>query len=123
MNKVHDYFKGFEGESELKIFQKNENEEIEVTMLIWIGYFNSIIEEIKPNKDGSWEGISLYYHTSTGWYDISPWRCEALQLFTMQLESINKNKLNIECQEILTILIDVFNESIYSSKHIYFEYW
>ena len=122
MSKEFDFYKGFEGEPELTISQKDFSGNTINSIKLWIGFFDSIIELIKPNFKDEWEGITVYYHAHTGWYDNSLWKCEEVILFIQQLESIEKLQLNVQTQEILEILIELLKESISSKTVIYFEY-
>jgi len=89
---------------------------------LWIGSFDSIVSLVKPNQKGNWEGISLYYHTETGWYEDDLWKCEVPELFINQLESIDSQKLEGETRRVLVSLIDILKEGSVLNKDIYFEY-
>ena len=56
---ILNFYKGFEGEPELTILQVAKNENTKLYLKIWMGYFDEIIERIKPNEKGYWEGITL----------------------------------------------------------------
>jgi hypothetical protein len=122
MRKEFDFYKSFDGEPELTISQKDFSGNNINSIKLWIGFFDSIIELIKPNCKDEWEGFILYYHTHTGLYDNSSWKCEEVILFIQQLESIEKLQLDVQTQEILEILIELLKESISSKTIIYFEY-
>jgi hypothetical protein len=122
MRKEVDFYKGFDAEPELIISQKDFSGNNINSIKLWIGFFDSIIELIKPNLKGEWEGITLYYHTHTGWYDNALWKCEEVILFIQQLESIEKLQLDVRSQLILEILIEILKESISSKTVVYFEY-
>lgn len=91
--KIFDYYSGFEGEPEIRILQKSKEGENISVLKIWEAYFRAIIELIKPNDNGCWEGVSLQYHLGTGWYDVGYWECDNVALFLEQLESIDENNL------------------------------
>lgn len=122
MIKEFDFYSGYEGEPEFSVIQKSSIGVVKITIKMWIGFFDSLIEPIMPNSNGEWEGIILYYHTNINWFDNSPWNNEEKILFVQQLESFDNHHLDIQTQNILEILIMVFKDSIDSNDEIYFEY-
>jgi len=38
----------------------------ETSLCMWSGYFDSIMNAIKPNSNG-WDGLSYYFHLHKGW--------------------------------------------------------
>ena len=126
---VFDYYSGFEGEPEILISQKNKDGKAIALLRIWVAYFDKIISLIPPNGNGCWEGISLHYHSVTGFYDTS-WECQDIILFRQQLESIDEELLkkgdaeSIEkvSFEVLSILKSMLKDTIDSDGKIMIEY-
>ena len=122
MNKKRDFYNGYEGEPELIIIQKNNAGILKTTINLWIGFFDEVMNFVKPNSNGHWQGIALYYHTEEDWCSQSPWKHEDKILFIQQLEFIKINQLCIESQTILMHILDIFKDSISANDEIYFEY-
>lgn len=116
---IIDFYKGFECESELEIYERDQNGNAITHLKIWIGYFDKIMSYILPNSEGNWEGISLYYHTLTGWYEKSNWECREKNLFALQLESVEKELLDPICRDVLVYLIKIFK----ADGNVYFDYF
>lgn len=123
MRKELDFYKGFEGEPELVIFTKDKNDKVLATIRLWVGFFDAIMGSIKPNNHGVWEGVTLHFHEETGWYDESPWRCSNVELFIIQLESIDSGVLKVEENDILDPLIMMLKNSANLKEDVYFEYY
>ncbi|MBC1487495.1 dihydroorotate dehydrogenase (quinone) [Listeria sp. FSL L7-1485] len=115
---MDDYYKGFEGNPEIDFYTYKDNGE-KIGLEIWEGYFNEIMQEIKP-VNGKWRSLAYYYHLYEGWYDESPWEIpnnkEALEL----LETVETSQLDVIPQEILLKLIKLLKENI--NNTIYIEY-
>lgn len=122
MTKEFDFYTGYEGEPELVISQEDVHGNSKTVIRLWVGFFDSIMELIKPNAQGEWEGVVLYYHTATGWYEISPWRCDDVPLLIDQLESIERQELDSPDQSVLDTLIETLKNAVNSNDSIYFDY-
>lgn len=128
--KIFDYYSGFEGEPEIRIVQKSKEGKNIAVLKIWEAYFRTIIELIKPNDNGYWEGVPLEYHLGTGWYDVGYWKCDNIALFLGQLESIDEN--NLECSKpntvesishsVLKLLKTMLRDTVESDGIIMIEY-
>jgi hypothetical protein len=122
MNKVDEkYYSGFEGEPEITFSLEEKNgdrREVE----IWDGYFNQIMKQIKPEKEG-WASLAYYYHLDIGWYDESPWLIENLVEAYEQLNKIDKNALEYkESKEVLDIILNMLREAIDSNCKVFISY-
>jgi hypothetical protein len=89
--KIIDFYSGFEPEPEIRIRVMNDNHPCKLQIVIWEGYFDSIIRLIEPNESGRWEGVTLEYHLHTGWYDEEIWELEDQELFLRQIKP-NRSK-------------------------------
>jgi hypothetical protein len=123
INNVINFYEGYEGEPELQMICKRDNENI-VVMRLWIGFFDSILTLIKPGKDGFWEGIPLYYHTVTGWHDVEEWECthENKLLFFEQLNAVDSNDLNESTKLVLIELRNMVSMCIKLDYKLYLAY-
>lgn len=121
MVKEFDFYNGFEGEPEIIISRKDINGDIKMIIRLWIGFFDSIMNLIKPDKNGKWEGVPLYYHEETAWYDGSPWKCDHVELLIIQLESVDTSELDIKRKKILEILMNELKRSVSLKEYIYIE--
>ena len=52
------YYRGYEGEPEIGFYTIKEK------IVIWAGFFDDIMEQMKPSRYG-WTGIAYYYHLHT----------------------------------------------------------
>ncbi|MDO5981455.1 hypothetical protein [Flavivirga spongiicola] len=120
--KIIDLYKGFEREPLLEISRRNDEGKSLVLFKIWIGFFDFIINQIKPNNEGMWEGVPLYYHTDTGWNEESEWKCEDIRLFIQQLEAIDLNKLGDDYRKVLLELIIMCKDCLNNKEDLYFVY-
>ena len=116
------FYKGFEGEPSLKLSQKDKDGIIKTELLLWVGYFDEILQLINPSKDGNWEGVTKFYHTETGWYDESLWKCDDLELFLGQLKSINVNSLEEKTKNVYHELFSMLEDCVVNENELYFEY-
>lgn len=116
---ICDYYSKFDGEPEIVIYSnKTKIKEIH----IWEGYFDNIVMQIKPSKDG-WDGIAYYYNLHEGWYDSSPWKIPNLKLFYEQLNRIDRLFLKSIENEILNNILILFQEAIFLSCTVYINYF
>lgn len=121
--KVLDFYKGFEGEPEISIIQKTNGGDPKLVLHLWIGFFNPIIELIEPDKNGTWVGVPLFYHTHTGWYEDETWECTFLDTFLVQLKQIPFNKLDAKTQSIHQLLVGIVEDSLVSGDQLFFKYF
>lgn len=119
---LKNFYTGFEGEAEIQIVEKDSHGTEFLLLRMWAGYFDSIIYEIPPNSNGMWEGVPLYFHTQTGWYENDNWECKDKVLFLTQLQSVDENKLDFETNQTLKCLKEVIASSIKSDNRVYFFY-
>jgi hypothetical protein len=105
-----DYYTGFEGDAEITF--KTADQEMVITM--WEGYFTNIIEDIMPNEQGMWEGLTLFHHTDTGWHDKSPFRLPELTVIIKQLENCDSSSWDYDTQQVYDNLLMLFK---YASKN------
>lgn len=91
---INKYYDGFDGEPEIK-FIYNGNDGDRIIIRIWEGFFNRIMNSIKPCQEG-WSGLAYYYNMHEGWYDKSPW---------------NISDVNEAIDQLRTIDIDVFDDN------------
>lgn len=114
------YYSGYEGEPEIQIIRKNGANE-ELVLRIWAGFFDNIMNAIEPERTG-WTSLAYYYNLYVGWYEESPWLLEDIKTAIEQLKSIDSDKLNRGGMEVLTEIIDVFEEAIRAGDSILISY-
>lgn len=120
MEKVIDYYNGFEGEPEIQMVHIKNNQD-KYILRMWIGYFDRIIELIKPEAEG-WTGLSYYYHMNTGWYEDSPWRISDVISAKKQIESINPSTLDDVSKKVYSEILNLFNNASSSGETILISY-
>ncbi|MEC2077034.1 hypothetical protein [Metabacillus fastidiosus] len=98
------YYKGFEGEPAL-VLDNGENK-----LIIWNGYFESILESLLETNLEK-EGIIKEYFYHEGWYDDSPWALKDIQLTIKQLKNFDLSKV-YQSDNIKNVLPDLVQEII-----------
>lgn len=119
---VFDFYSGFEGKGELRILRKSSDGATISVILIWVGFFDIIMNKIEPSEK-EWEGVLLYYHLHTGWYEEENWECKEVELFIEQLESFDHNYLDKDCKEVLDVLLSELREAVRLRHKVFFEDW
>ncbi|MCI8409499.1 MAG: hypothetical protein HFJ09_09575 [Lachnospiraceae bacterium] len=119
------YYEGYEGEGEVKIWS-NENGN-ENGMIVWIGYFNTILEgcfssEFSPN------GMIECYFNQDGFYD-DKWEMRYPHIVLEELKKFNERILDTKDKEIIKIskeiieqLVFFINVAVKNKRNIYVEY-
>lgn len=119
------YYEGYEGEGEVKIWS-NENGN-ENGMIVWIGYFNTILEgcfssEFSPN------GMIECYFNQDGFYD-DKWEMRYPHIVLEELKKFNERLLDTKDEEIIKIskeiieqLVFFINVAVKNKRKIYVEY-
>lgn len=108
-----DYYTGFEGEPEI-LFKIQANEKT-FEFKMWIGYFNSILDNVKfPNPETN-RFLSLYY-LQEGWYDESPFEIEdvneVIHVFnTFDIDKLSKDE-KTQINSMISTLEEINNELI-----------
>lgn len=118
------YYEGYEGEGEVKIWS-NENGN-ENGMIVWIGYFNTILEgcfssEFSPN------GIIECYFNQDGFYD-DKWEMRYPYIVLEESNKFNERILDTKDKEIIKIskeiieqLVFFINVAVKNKRNIYVE--
>lgn len=119
------YYEGYEGEGEIKIWSNetgNEN-----GMIVWIGFFNTILEGCF-SPDFSSDGIIECYFNQDGFYD-NKWEMKYPHIVLEELKKFNEKLLDTEDEEIIKKskevieqLIFFINTAVKNEKNIYVEY-
>ena len=106
-----EYYWGYEGSGEIIVSRTLPEGETK-SYGIWDGYFDCIIESIKPTGP-HWDGFLYYYHLVIGWYDEDDWPVPDLRLFYKQLLGIDENELQFpRAKEVLRLLRNMFQQAI-----------
>ncbi|WP_051684991.1 hypothetical protein [Clostridium sp. KNHs205] len=117
MKLINDFYKGYEGENEIRFIKECEND-VEV-LSIWDGYFNDIMEQFKPTEKG-WEGLAYYYHLHIGWYENSPWEILDLESVLQQFRSVEQTILRFEkSSEVLSAICRFILDAIMENARLY----
>lgn len=119
MSEIYEkYYDGFEGDDEIIFTLEKKNGE-KKEFGIWDGYFDDIMNQIKPEENG-WTGLAYYYQLVIGWYDESPWEVKILLESYEQLKNIDINSLKYdEEKEILIKILSMFEEAIDNGEKLY----
>lgn len=114
----NEYYIGYEGEPEIQ-FIVAEDVDVKKIISMWNGYFDDIMNIIKPTDTG-WNGIALHYHLYTGWYEESPWLLVDIKETLIQFQQLDKEKLTYEKSKyLLQELCDLLQEAIANKQKIW----
>ncbi len=119
------YYEGYEGEGEVKIWSdKNGNEN---GMVVWIGFFNTILEGCF-NSEFSPNGIIECYFNQDGFYD-NKWEMRYPHIVLEELKKFNEKLLDTkdeeiikESKEVIEQLVFFISVAIKNERNIYVEY-
>lgn len=119
------YCEGYEGEGEVKVWVDDNG--VESGMVIWRGFFETILEgcfrtEFQKN------GISECYYNQDGFYD-DKWEMQSPPIVLQEINHFDENLLKTENEEIIkkskeviTLLISLINIAVEKKQKIYVEY-
>lgn len=119
------YYEGYEGEGEIKIWS-NENGS-ENGMIVWIGFFNTILEGCFC-PDFSPDGIIECYFNQDGFFD-DKWEMRYPHIVLEELKKFNEKLLDTKDEEIIKKSKEVIeqltffiNVAVKNKRNIYVEY-
>lgn len=118
--KTLDFYSGFEGEPEIQILLKNQDNNPFLELKVWIGYFDAVLKKIKT-INGNWEGIALHYHLETGLYD-DEWECDNLFLLKSQLLNIDLDGMDSKDQQFIEAFINLVLDAIKHNDRLFIRY-
>lgn len=123
LNKI--YYTGYEGQGSVKIWSDEDGKEM--GFLIWIGFFETILQgcfKLSFQK----EGLIECYYNHNGFYDYK-WKMFHPHIVLDELMNFNENLLETTDKEIIKTskelieqLISFINISIRNERNIYVEY-
>jgi hypothetical protein len=116
---IIDYYSGFEGEPEVIVTRRSLKGENRSQIRLWVGYYDDIIEQIPPGKNGSWEGIPKDYHLLEGWRDNTDRQCADTQLLLAQLQAIDTTKFRLESSKVHSALVFILRECINTGDNLF----
>jgi hypothetical protein len=121
MKKLIDkHYKGFEGEPEIQFATVSESGD-KVILSLWVGFFDSILNLIKPTETG-WTGLAYYYHMDEGWYDESPWKIEDVGSTISELKGIAVNNLDNQAKAAYDDILKLLKESQIKNDTVWIYY-
>ena len=93
---------------------------------IWIGYFYTILENIKRPIDNSWIGLTYYDQLDLGWHREKNWQLPCPNEVLLQLKSIELplenpvNHMDYQTEhKIINTIIDILQEGIDGNFPVY----
>jgi hypothetical protein len=81
-----DFYSGFEDEEEIQFLIQTNSHTKKIRM--WIGYFRSILRQIKTPLDNNWTGLVYYNNFLKGWHEEENWQIPCLEEVLLQLKSL-----------------------------------
>lgn len=119
------YYEGYEGEAEVKVWSEDNGNENGI--VIWIGFFNTIMEGCF-SSDFSPNGILECYVNQDGFYD-DKWEMkypyvvlEELNRFDERVLSTRDEDIIKKSKEIITQLVSLINRAASNGSEIFIEY-
>ena len=109
------FYDGFEGEPELILANKDKR------LIIWNGYFESILDTLLASGIQQNGMIKEYYHHE-GWYDDSPWIIPDLTLTIEQLNQFDISKAE-QSDNIKKVLPSLVKSIVYFLKSSNGDVW
>ena len=111
------YYEGYEGEGEVKVWsEENGNED---GIVIWIGFFNTILEGCFSSEFQK-NGIIECYFNQDGFYD-EKWEMK-LKRFNEKLLDTRNEEIIKKSKEVVEQLVSFINMAVRNEKNIYVEY-
>ncbi len=119
------YYEGYEGEGEVKVWsEENGNQD---GIVIWIGFFDTILEGCF-SQEFQKNGIIECYFNQDGFYD-NRWEMKYPNIVLEELKSFNEKLLYKideeiikESKEVIEQLIFFINIAVKNERIIYVEY-
>lgn len=119
------YYEGYEGEGEVKVWsEENGNQD---GIVIWIGFFDTILEGCF-SQEFQKNGIIECYFNQDGFYD-NRWEMKYPNIVLKELKSFNEKLLYKideeiikESKEVIEQLIFFINIAVKNERIIYVEY-
>lgn len=107
------FYSGYEGEKEIHFFTLKER------IIIWDGFFNDIMEQFKPSKEG-WIGISYFYHLDLGWSDGKPWKINDLDTCFLQFRQLDITNCRFEeSKEVWLLICNMLMKAIQENDDVW----
>jgi hypothetical protein len=93
---------------------------------MWIGYFHTILRQIKTHPDTDWTGLVYYDNLLIGWHEEKNWQIPCLEEVLFQLKNVKIpvddpiNNMDYEPErKILVEMINIVSEGIDESVPVY----
>lgn len=102
-----DYYTGFEGEPEILFKIQDKEKTFEFKM--WIGYFNSILNNVKLPEFETNNFLSLYY-LQEGWLDESPFEIKDVSEVIYVFNAFDIDKLSKDEKARINSMINTLEE-------------
>ena len=119
------YYEGYEGEGKVKIWSDENGSEN--GMVVWNGFFNTILEGCF-NSEFSQNGIIKCYYNQDGFYD-NKWEMRYPHIVLEELKKFNEKLLDTkdeeiikESKEVIEQLVFFISIAIKNERNIYVEY-
>ena len=118
MTQEVDLYKGYGGEPELVIFEKNIHNEN--GRRLWYGFFYRIMESIPMNDQLNNDDVLYCYQTQTGWYDEDNWECKKLEPFRRQLDDVDSSGYDNDYLKALEEVSNIVGSCMKSNNKLFF---
>ncbi len=102
------YYEGYEGEGAVKVWVEEDGKE--KGMVIWIGFFDTILDGCF-NPEYKKDGIIECYNNLSGFY-VDKWKIKYPQVVLEELNEFNEDKVDTNDEEIIKICREINNQLI-----------
>jgi hypothetical protein len=107
-----DFYTGFEGEPKLIFTQVLDNREEQLMM--WEGYFDTIMDKVDVSSTDEWTGIAYYYHLCLGCWgeEEENWQVPNVEEVLSQLQATEMSIEDSQATDVLKALIVFLKEAV-----------
>lgn len=111
------FYRGYEGEPEVQFIAKNAEHKVGIG--IWDGYFDDIMRQFTPGKDG-WTGVAKVYHTDERWEDGIPCKITDLNDTLKEFSEIDLQLLEFDDSAMaLSAICVLLNDAIQKKMEVW----
>ena len=89
------------------------------TIRAWSGYFDTLMQLVPRDGDGSWSGVARVYHLHEGWYLGAPWAVENPSEFARQWDEVCTQQLEPDELQLYAQIREMIGECVRQRGDLY----
>lgn len=107
------------------ILQEKDSKDILKKIEMWIGDFDSILDEIPLNQDGMYVGLAYHQQIDMPWWKLepNPWKMDDLEVSLTQLQYVNGILTEENLLPICEDMCDILNKAINGNHKVFVKYF